>query len=100
MKIKDNMWRLAWHVTIMLNCRHLCCPCKGEGRDYSRMQCSDEVFRYVVSVSYEKEVSSNKIMDEADGRYWCTDAACGSDTEAAGGGMLYCCSLLFERCYL
>ena len=30
------------------------------------------MFGYVVSVSYEKEVSSNKIMEEADGRYWCT----------------------------
>ena len=36
---------VAWYVTTMLNCRHLCCPCKGEGRDYSRMRYySKEVF--------------------------------------------------------
>ncbi len=49
----DNMWRLAWQT--MLNCHHLCCPCKGEGRDYSRMWRSEVMFGELYCVSHDKE---------------------------------------------
>jgi hypothetical protein len=59
MKIKDNMWKLAWHVTRMLNCRQLSCPTKEKEENIRGCSVHKKCLEtYLVSVSYEKEVEA------------------------------------------